>query len=201
MKCLMQAKLSRPETLDGEEQAELMYVETEAKLKVDSLREVELRLTELGAEFVAEQLQTDSLFDDGGETLTATDRCLRIRRQVAGDHKRCFLGYKGSKQQSNFKKRQEIETEVEDADSLVKLLSALGYEEKLVVEKRRRLWRLGGCEVALDELPALGSFVEIEGPDDERIAEVQARLKLAKLPHVEESYAQMIMEKRSRDDV
>ena len=69
------------------------------------------------------------------------------------------------------------------------------------MEKRRRLWRLGGCEVALDELPTLGSFVEIEGPDDERITDVQARLKLAKLPHVAKSYAQMIMEGRSRDDV
>jgi adenylate cyclase class 2 len=177
-----------------------MWIETEAKLKVDSLAPVELRLTELGARFVAEQLQTDSLFDDDRETLTATDRCLRIRRQVAGGHERCFLGYKGSKQESNFKKRREIETEVKGADSLVKLLSELGYEKKLVVEKRRRLWRLGGCDVALDELPTLGSFVEIEGPDDERIAQVQTKLKLTELPHVAKSYAQMIMEERGRGD-
>jgi len=173
-----------------------MSVETEAKLKVDSLAPVELRLAELGAEFVAEQLQTDSLFDDDTETLTRSDRCLRIRRQVANDLKRCILGYKGGRQESSFKKRQEIETEVEDADSLVTLLSELGYKEKLVVEKRRRLWRLAGCEVALDELPALGTFVEIEGPDERVIADVQAKLNLVKLPHVAKSYAQMIMEER-----
>jgi adenylate cyclase class IV len=54
--------------------------------------------------------------------------------------------------------------------------------------------------VALDELPALGSFVEIEGPDDERIADVQARLGLAKQPHVARSYAQMIMDRGGRHD-
>ena len=178
-----------------------MCVEIEAKLKVGALAPVELRLTELGAEFVAEQSQNDSLFDDDREALTASDRCLRIRREVTGGQERCILGYKGGKEESNFKKRQEIETEVKDADSLVKLLSALGYEEKLVLKKRRRLWRLGGCEVALDELPTLGSFVEIEGPDDGRIADVQARLKLEELPPIRKSYAQMIMEGRGRDDV
>ncbi len=181
--------------------AELMCVETEAKLKVDSLDEVEHGLTELGAEFVAEQLQRDLLLDDNAGTLAAADRCLRIRRQVVGDCERCFLGYKGGKEASNFKKRPEIETEVNDAESLVKLLAAIGYEEKLIVEKRRRLWRLGGCEVALDELPVLGSFVEIEGPDDESIADVQTRLKLAKLSHIPKSYAQMIVEGGGRDDV
>ena len=173
-----------------------MSVETEAKLKVDSLQDVELKLAQLGAEFVAEQAQTDSLFDDDTGTLTGTDRCLRIRRQVADNHKRCILGYKGGKQKSNFKKRKEIETEVKDADSLVSLLSELGYEEKLIVEKRRRLWRLDACEAALDDLPALGTFVEIEGPDEKIIAGVQAKLELTNLPHITMSYAQMILEER-----
>ena len=41
-----------------------MYTEIEAKLKVDSLKEIEDRLRQLGAEFVAEQSQEDVLFDD-----------------------------------------------------------------------------------------------------------------------------------------
>jgi adenylate cyclase class 2 len=175
-----------------------MCVEIEAKLKVDSLAEVERRLSELGAEFVAEQLQTDSLLDDADGTLATSGRCLRIRRQTVAGSERFFLGYKGGREESNFKKRQEIEMEVRDGDSLRKLFTALGYEEKLVVEKKRCLWRLAGCEVALDELPLLGDFVEIEGPDDERIADVQARLGLAKLPHVAKSYAHLIEEELGR---
>lgn len=173
-----------------------MCFEIEAKLKVDSLPEIERRLGELGAEFLAEQLQTDYHLDDTNAALTTSDRCLRLRRQVVDGNESFFLTYKGAKEKSNFKKRQEIEIEVADVDSTEKLLSALGYEKVLVVEKKRRLWQLGGCEVALDRLPLLGDFVEIEAPDDEKIADVQERLGLASLPHIPESYACLTARRR-----
>ena len=59
-----------------------MCVEIEAKLKVNSLSDVERKLTELGAEFVAEQLQSDSHLDDANAGLISTDRCLRLRRVI-----------------------------------------------------------------------------------------------------------------------
>jgi adenylate cyclase class 2 len=175
-----------------------MSTEIEAKLKVDTLQKIENKLRELGAEFAAEQLQTDNLFDDTSSTLTNSDRCLRLRRQVVDGDTRFFLTYKGAKEKSNYKKRQEIEIEVSDANSMEKLLSVLGYEMKLSVEKKRRLWRIGGCEIALDYLETLGNFVEIEGPDEEEIRRVQESLGLEKLPHIPKSYASMIMEKNSR---
>jgi len=177
-----------------------MCIEIEVKLKVDSLPEVEQKLSELGAEFLAEQLQTDFLFDDANATLITADRCLRLRRQSVAGGERYFLTYKGAKEKSNFKKRQEIEVEIIEAEATQKLLSALGYEKVLVVEKKRRLWQLGGCSVALDRLPLLGDFVEIEGPDDETIADVQKRLSLADLPHIAKSYAQLTKEERDRSN-
>ena len=175
-----------------------MCVEIEAKLKIDSLAQVERKLAELGAEFVAEQAQTDSHLDDAGANLTSTDRCLRLRRQVVDSNEQYFLTYKGDKQESSFKRRREIETEISDADSMCKLLSELGYEEVLVVEKKRRLWRLDRCEVALDELPLLGCFVEVEGLDETVIADVQERLGLSSLPHIAKSYAHLIKELHCR---
>ena len=172
-----------------------MCIEIEAKLKIDSLPEVERKLAELGADFQAEQLQTDLLFDDANATLITADRCLRLRRQSVAGSERFFLAYKGAKEQSNFKKRQEIEIEIIEAESTQKLLSALGYEKVLVVEKKRRLWQLGRCTVALDQLLLLGDFVEIEGPNNEEIADVQQSLGLAGLPHIKKSYAQLTKEK------
>ena len=172
-----------------------MCSEIEAKLKVDSLEQTERKLTELGAEFMEEQLQTDHYLDDADTALAKTDRCLRLRRELAGSTERFFLTYKGAKEEDHFKKRQQIEIEIKDADSLEKLLSALGYKRALCVEKKRRLWRLGQCEVALDRLPLLGSFVEIEGPSDKKIADVQQSLGLAKLPHIAKSYAFLMQAK------
>ena len=177
-----------------------MCTEIEAKLRVDSLQVVESKLEQLGAEFIAEQLQTDTHFDDANATLKNADRCLRLRRQIVGGNTRFILTYKGAKEKSNFKKRQELEVEIMNADSIEKILMALGYERKLSVEKKRRLWRLCKCEVALDQLQVLGDFVEIEGADDKQIAHVQEKLGLAGLPHIPKGYASMIMESLSQSD-
>ena len=104
-----------------------MCTEIEAKLKVDSLPEIERKLSELSAEFLAGQLQTDYHFDDADTKLTKTDSCLRLRQQIVGKSERFFLTYKGAKEKSNVKKRQEIEFEISNADSARTLLSALGY--------------------------------------------------------------------------
>jgi len=172
-----------------------MCIEIEAKLKVDSLEEIEHKLIELGARFVGEQLQTDYFFDDAKSELIKKDKCLRLRRQLVGKNESCFLTYKGAQEKSNFKKRQEREFEIKDSDSAHKLLLALGYEEVLIVEKRRSLWQLGNCDVALDKLSRLGDFVEIEGPDEETIANVQNILGLTDLPHISKSYASLLTDR------
>jgi len=172
-----------------------MYCEIEAKLKIESPEQIESILVELGAEFVAEQSQTDYHFDDNDATMRKADKALRLRRQTVAQTTQFLLTYKGPKEQSNVKKRQEIEFEVTDAEAAEKLFVALGYHMALVVEKTRRLWRLEGCEVALDKLDLLGDFLEIEGPDEERIANVQKKLGLDNLPHIPKSYAAMIKTK------
>ena len=44
----------------------------------------------------------------------------------------------------------------------------------------------------------LGNFVEIEGPNNEEIADIQRSLGLAELTHIEKSYAQLIKEERDK---
>ncbi|MHC4259861.1 MAG: class IV adenylate cyclase [Planctomycetota bacterium] len=175
-----------------------MRTEIEAKLRVESHEDAIEKLAELGAEFLQEQMQTDYYFDDANRSLTQTDRCLRLRHLVAGETVKFLLTYKGAREKRQPKKRAEIEIEIGDGDSAKRLLSQLGYETALVVEKKRRIWRLGPCEVALDELPTLGSFVEIEGPEEKEIASVQKELGLAHLPHIAETYACLMANKLGR---
>jgi len=178
-------------------------VEIEAKLKVDSFEPVLTMLEEAGAEFVGEFRQFDTYFDDADKTLSSNDKALRIRRQVKGDSEKIIVTCKGAKEASNYKVRSEDEVEVAEADSMERILNGLGFEKKMKIEKRRRMWRLGGCLVTLDELPLIGSFVEIEGPADEQIADVQTRLGLSQLKHIPQSYAKLIRKKLrelGRDD-
>ena len=174
-----------------------MHIEIEAKLKVDSLSSIARKLKAAGAEFVQQLLQTDIYLDDSKSTLRKTDSALRIRRQIIGRKEQVVITYKGPRRKGRFKQRQEIQFEVTDADSVEMLFGELGYKKSLVFEKKRRVWRLGGCEMALDELPLLGKFVEIEGPDEKKIAAVQKKLGLTDLPHIPESYA-VLMQKKLR---
>jgi adenylate cyclase class 2 len=114
---------------------------------------------------------------------------------LSNPKERFILTYKGAKEKDQFKKRQEIDIEIEDPDLMEKMLTALGYNRVLVVEKKRKTWRYRDCVVALDELPLLGVFVEIEGPDDEIIGKAQEDLWLTDLQHIPESYAGLIEQK------
>jgi adenylate cyclase class 2 len=178
-----------------------MDIEIEAKLKVDSPDVVAERLSQLGAEFVEEQVQIDSYFDDANRSMTTGDKCLRLRQEQAGDNERVYLTYKGAREKGQFKRRPEVEVELKDWQSAEGLLSALGFEKVLGFEKARRLWHIGGCSVSLDKLELLGEFMEIEGPNEEKIAVVQKSLGLENVAHIPQSYATLMAEKLGREGV
>ena len=172
-----------------------MNIEIETKVKVESLGEIAVRLSDVGGQLECELSQVDTYFDDAAETLFASDCGLRLRRQIIGDSESIILTYKGPRQEARFKSRQEIEIDVSDFEVAAELLAALGYEKALVLEKRRQVWRLADCAVCLDELPLLGSFVEIEAPGEQQITDILEKMELAHLGHINESYAQLMRAK------
>jgi adenylate cyclase class IV len=72
------------------------------------------------------------------------------------------------------------------------ILQRIGFVRVLRFEKRRETWTLEGCEVALDELPRLGRFVEIEGPSDAAVMQVRQKLALEEAPLLTSSYVAML---------
>ena len=126
------------------------------------------------------------------------DRCLRLRNQQTSSGRKVFVTHKGPRQKGLFKRREEIEFPVDRPEDFEQLLKALGYQPAMVVEKKRRVWQIGDCEVALDDVKLLGCYVEIEGPDEKKISEIQESLGLADLPHIQESYACLINKKHER---
>jgi adenylate cyclase, class 2 len=175
-----------------------MYIEIEAKLKVDSFKGIEKKLKALGAEFTRKRLHTDAYFDDSKLSLRKSDSALRLRHQLIGKRDQIVITYKGPRRGGRFKQRQEIQFEVSDAQSAEMFLAAIGYKKTIVYQKKRRAWHYSDCEIALDELPFLGKFVEIEGPGEKKIAAVQKKLGLEDLPHIHQSYAVMMAKELRR---
>lgn len=173
-----------------------MSVEIEAKLKVDDLDAVRARLVALAARHTGAYLETNTFFDTPQQTLYREDRGLRIRikHPLDGGDDQFVLTYKGPRLHGELKSREEREVSVSDATTTAAILQGLGFARVLMFQKRRESWSLDGCEVELDELPILGSFVEIEGPSESAVLNVQRKLELADRAHLDASYIAMLMD-------
>jgi predicted adenylyl cyclase CyaB len=131
---------------------------------------------------------------DPERTLKKSDRGLRLRinRDVESGAQTAVVTMKGPQQSGQFKSREEIEVEVSSAAPMAQVFENLGYRKTICFEKRRESWKLDHCKIELDEVPHLGFFVEIEGPDDARIETVRRRLGLDHAPPIKTSYVAML---------
>jgi predicted adenylyl cyclase CyaB len=166
-----------------------MAVEVEAKVKVDDLDAVRRQLAEVGAVFIRSVRERNTYLATANE-----DEGLRVRHEVGENHVRTRITFKGPRQAGRMKRREEIEIDVDDAASSVKIFERLGHGVTLQFEKDRETWTLDGCEVVLDRLPLLGTFVEVEGADEAAIDAVLRRLDLHELPTIGRGYASMLYE-------
>lgn len=172
-----------------------MAIEIEAKMAVPDLDVIRARLRQLGAQPAGRVFETNTFFDTEDRSLLASDQGLRLRRNVDRDTnaQEHVITYKGPRQHGQLKNREEVELTVAGYDSAVLLLERLGFARMLSFEKRRESWLLGGCKVELDELPHLGSFVEVEGPAEQPVMAVREQLGLGDRPIIRSSYIALLM--------
>jgi adenylate cyclase class 2 len=172
-----------------------MAVEIEAKMKVDSFDAVRAKLRESGASGPNEHFEVNTFFDTEDRSLLAADEGLRLRRDrdVADGAEKNIITFKGPRQPGPLKSREEVEVDVSESTRAVQLLERLGYLRTLSFEKRRESWKLDNCKVELDEVPHLGRFVEVEGPDEASVMKVREKLGLASRPIVKSSYIALLM--------
>ncbi len=128
------------------------------------------------------------------------------------DHSRRFrIRDEGDKIMLNFKKKtdssydDEYEVEVRDFEATIALLKAAGFVTFSYQESRREMWKLDGCEVCLDEWPWVKPYIEIEGPSEDAIKGVAAKLGFdwsnAKFGSVDTVYAAEYTKMKSTDSV
>ena len=176
--------------------SQLMPVEIEAKLKVDDLEPVRQKLRDVGAAPSGKVLETNTFLDTPDQALYHAGKGFRLRanRDASTSQSTHILTFKGPRQPGALKKREEIEVAVHDSDAALSLLQSLGYVIILSFEKRRETWKLGNCKIELDEVPHLGPFVEIEGPDDQSIIRAREQLNLNDRPTITEAYVGLLIE-------
>jgi len=171
-----------------------MAIELEAKMKVPDLAPVRERLRAAGATGGSRVLEVNTFLDTRDKALLKRDSGLRLRHtrdSESGDEKN-VVTFKGPLQRGQLKQREEIEFGASDGEAARTLFSCLGYEPDLTFEKRRETWHLDGCTIELDELPQLGTFVEIEGPEESTVMRVREKIELKDAPLVKTGYAHLV---------
>jgi predicted adenylyl cyclase CyaB len=180
-----------------------MPLEIEIKLKLDAHDQVLQALRAVNAVHVGKNLETNIFFDRPDNSLRQTDTGLRVRLTTpinndpmthSPDHPipSALLTVKGPAATTGLRSREAFDLTCTPHDQLIPLLKMLGFEQKFLFEKRRDTWQLDGCLIELDTLPHFGNFLEIEGPSEQTVQEVQRKLGLSNLPPHETSYSKMV---------
>jgi adenylate cyclase class 2 len=176
--------------------------EIELKLPVEDPEELREKLRAAGASFDHEHFEIDRLYDTSDRLLFRNGCGFRVRQisrpGVGG--KRTLVTFKGPRESSDIKSREEIETGVDDANAFMLILQRLQFREAVVYEKRREIWRWKGCEICLDELPRIGWWMEIEAESDDAVRAASRQLGLSDIRPSQETYVEMAVEHGDRDD-
>jgi adenylate cyclase class 2 len=145
-----------------------MPLEAEVKFALSgpaALEALAERIAAQGGVLVAPRSHEYNLrFDDPDGGLAAAGTLLRLRqdRAVRLTLKTLPRG-PAAAADGELKVREELEMTLGDFATARAILEGLGYQVCFIYEKYRRSYRLGECEIELDELP-IGAFAEIEGP-------------------------------------
>lgn len=169
-------------------------LEREIKLAYGSAGEARAALIAAGAEpRVARRLQDDTLFDTRERQLYAQGTALRLRRE----HGRGVVTFKGPVVEGPMKLREEIESGVDDADAIARVLAALGFHPWFRYQKYREELVAPGVTATIDETPA-GVYVELEG-DASGITALATRLGRGERDYILASYRALWTERHGEN--
>jgi adenylate cyclase, class 2 len=142
-------------------------LEVEVKLASDDLDRLrgagmDLRLVK------PRHFEDNWLLDRADHSLFEQGAALRVR-SCEGQGLVTYKGVVRESASSPLKVREEIESEVQDPESMVELFGRLGFHKAFRYQKYRTTYSLTldgrELEVVFDETP-MGNFIEIEGDED-----------------------------------
>ncbi len=149
-------------------------IEVEVKAKINSFKQMEDKLDELGAVKSKEEFQEDIYFASPIVDFGQTDEALRIRTT----NNNTFITYKGPKLNDKAKTRKEVEMTIENADKAKDIFEEVGFKAARVVRKNRQYYTYRNFEISLDDVEGLPPYMEIEIAldDDEDYSNAQDKI-------------------------
>jgi len=149
------------------------HIETEVKFFLTDPVRLREKIFSLGALSGGNIFETNIIFEDKDKNLIKNKSLLRLRNDS-----KTTLTFKSPPpdKDSRFKMLRELEVEVSDFSTAVRILESLGFIKEQIYEKWRETLVLGNTHFCMDKMP-YGDFLEIEG-NKEKIIEYASLLGL-----------------------
>ena len=172
--------------------------EIEIKLRIPSGEDAKKLIEKLGkiSDNAPEYFeQTDIYYDAQNGDLMKKDFVIRMRivngkGYVAMKSPRIFIN-------DAVQKRIELEFEVKDIEAIKQKIKNQGLLETTVMEKRRTEFTLDNAVIAIDEVPFIGWFLEIESDGEESIEKIIKDLEISSFERVKLNYGELMDKKMS----
>ena len=170
--------------------------ELEIKIKINSEEHFQALYDTCNKLFgppVSHLLQLDEYYDTSDGQLKKQDLVMRIRS--SGEKKTIALKSPRIELPSGMTSRIELEFLSAEGETVHEQLMNQGLSPNESAEKER--WTLvdNDCEIVLDKLPFIGSFIEIEGPSENIINEIVTLLNLSSCQVIQKNYGELMMAK------
>ncbi len=177
-------------------------IEVEVKVAINERdKEKIIKRLNTHGELLGVYNEEDVFFKSLHDPSYGRDKTLKFRRR--DDEIKLIFKQKGAN--GKFKENLEIEVKINehDANSVLRLLRYLGFEESIIIRKKRTAYRVNDCIVNLDDVENLGLFVEIEvltdeykrGEAHEKIEKVLSTLGVSGRELVRYSYVEMLKQR------
>jgi len=177
-------------------------IEIEVKARIRDPEKIKRHLGNLGYRMMRSKCQVDNYLKPTFRNFAETGEILRIRRQKQGPD---LITYKGPKQKSKIKVREEIEVGIADGVEMTELLRKIGFEPWITVVKERTTYKSGNFVINIDKVNELGTFVEIETKIsdrsslemDDEIISLLDKIGVSRVSIERKTYLELVQEKRS----
>lgn len=170
--------------------------ELEVKISIESeelFNQVYHNCEKLFGPPLSHDIQLDEYYDTPDGRLKTEDLVIRIRSNA----KRKMIALKSPRVElpSGLTERIELEFLAADGEQVHEQLVKQGLIPHEAAEKERWTFIHDSCEIVLDRLPFIGTFIEIEGSSEDEIHQVILLLGLSSCQIVRKNYGELMVDK------
>jgi adenylate cyclase, class 2 len=161
--------------------------EIEVKILDIDVEDIRNKLLTLGAEKIFDGEVHAFAFDLPNNNFHENGSFVRVRK--VGD--KAELCFKGKKEDSQFKSQEEIEVNVSEFMTTVKILENIGLKKFHDGKKHRESYKIENTRFEIDNWEKVDPFLEIEAPTEEIVKEYVEKLGFTMEQAVNWSYLEI----------